>query len=134
MKRLPTLFSLDHPVPRFLTGLVTVALIFLRIRSRPASQRRRNRPLWGVMGLIVGGMAAITVQFMAQLPGQGELVIVPQWLPRPLNIFRADLKGKWLATVNFRDADAGLVNLEGANLQRANLHGAQLHGVDLQTV
>ncbi len=76
---------------------------------------------------------------MAQLPRQGELVIVPQWLPRPLNIFRADLKGKWLATVNFRDADAGLVNLEGANLQRANLHGAQLqnaqlHGTELQTV
>ena len=28
------------------------------------------------------------------------MVVLPQWLPRPLNIFRADLKGKWLAEVD----------------------------------
>jgi hypothetical protein len=172
IERLPTLFSLDHPVPRLLTafifywlvplvlivmtwkaaarvewgvplvlftGLVTVVLVFLQIRRRPASQRQWNRPLWGVMGLIVGGMAAITVQFMAQLPRQREMVVVPQWLPRPLNIFRADLKEKWLARVNLRDAYAELANFQGANLQGANLQSAKLlfanlRGADLQEV
>jgi hypothetical protein len=162
IERLPTLFSLDHPVPRlltafifywlvplvlivitwkaaaraewgvplvFFTGLVTVTLVFLQIRRCPASQRKWNRLRWGVMGLIVGGMAATTVQFMAQLPRQREMVVVPQWLPRPLNIVRADLKGKWLAAVNLRDAFASLANLEGANLQGAKLQGANLQEV-----
>jgi hypothetical protein len=92
-------------------------------------------------------MAAITVQFMAQLPRLsdfrivgvralprelGQLVVVPHRLPRPLNIFRADLKGKWLAGVNLRDADAYFANLQGADLQRANLGSAKLQGADLR--
>jgi Pentapeptide repeats (8 copies) len=180
MERLPTLFSLDHPVPRLLTafifywlvplvlltitwkaaarvewgvplvlltGLVTVALVFLQLRRCPAPRRKWNRSRWGVIGLIVGGMAAITVQFMAQLPRLsdfrivgvralprelGQLVVVPHRLPRPLNIFRADLKGKWLAGVNLRDADAYFANLQGADLQRANLGSAKLQGADLR--
>jgi uncharacterized protein YjbI with pentapeptide repeats len=71
-------------------------------------------------------MAAITVQCMAQLPRQRELVVVPQWLPRPLNIARADLEDKWLAGVSLRDADARAANLQGAQLQGAQLQGAQL--------
>jgi uncharacterized protein YjbI with pentapeptide repeats len=64
------------------------------------------------------------------------VVVIPQWHPRPLNIFRADLKGKWLAEVNLRNASAGLANLEstvlqGANLQRARLWGANLQHADL---
>ena len=106
-----------------LTGLVTVALVFLRIRRRPASQRPWNRPLWGVTGLIVGCMVMITLQPMAH-PNRSKLVVVPQWLPRPLNIVRADLKGKWLAEVNLRDAAASFANLRGANLQDAQLQGA----------
>jgi hypothetical protein len=99
IERLPTLFSLDHLVPRLLTdfifyglvplvllvitwkaaarvewgiplvlltGLVTVMLVFLQIRRCPASRRQWNRPRWGMMGLIVGGTAAITVSFMAE--------------------------------------------------------------------
>jgi hypothetical protein len=152
IERLPTLFSLDHPVPRLLTafifywlaplvlivitwkaaarvewgvplvrltGLVTATLIFLQIRRRPAPQRQWNPLLWVVMGLIVGCMA------------------VPPGLPRRLSIERADLKGKWLAELNLRDADAYLANLEGANLFHANLQGtwfmsANLRGADLQ--
>jgi multisubunit Na+/H+ antiporter MnhB subunit len=93
MEHLPTLFSLDHWVPRLLTafifywlvplvlvtitwkaavrpawglplmvitGLVTVILVFLRIRRCPASQRQRNRRRWLVMGLIVAGLVALT--------------------------------------------------------------------------
>jgi hypothetical protein len=140
IEHLPTLFSLDHPVPRlltalifywlvplvlivitwkaaarvewgvplvFLVSLVTVALIFLQIRRSPASQRQWNRPLWGVMGLIVSGTVAITVQLITH-PGRpgvfsvnrSELVVVPQWLPRPLNIIHVDLKGKWLELIS----------------------------------
>ena len=98
IERLPTLFSLDHPVPRLLTafifnwlvplvlltitwkaaarvewgvplvlftGPVTILLIFLQIRRCPASLRQWNRPRWGMMGLIVGGMVAITLQLMS---------------------------------------------------------------------
>jgi pentapeptide repeat protein len=85
-----------------------------------------------VIGLIVGGIAAVTVQFMAQLPRQREMVVVPQWLPRPLDIFRADLKEKWLAGVNLRDAYAARTNLEGTVLQDATLQRAKLGHADLQ--
>jgi uncharacterized protein YjbI with pentapeptide repeats len=168
MRRLPTLFSLGHPVPRLLTalifywlvplvllvmtwkaaarvewglpltlltGLVTVALVFLRIRRRPASQRRWNRPLWGVMGLTAGGMAALAVLCMAQLPRYraiGEEGLVLPGFPRPLNIVRADLQGKWLAGADLRDASATLATLQGATLQGANLAGANLRGTDLR--
>jgi hypothetical protein len=174
---LPTLFSLDHRVPRLLTalifywlvplvlltitlkaaayvewgvplalftGLVTVMLVFLRIRRCPASRRQRNRPRWGAMGLILGCMAAVTVQCIAHLlseprhredfyAGRSELVVILGWLPRPLNIFRADFKGKWLAQVNLHFANAMLANSQDANLEGATLQGANLQGANLQT-
>jgi hypothetical protein len=91
------------------------------------------------MGLIVAGMAAITLQLMVSL-GRPEvfsaerfhLVVIPQWLPRPLDIFRADLQGQWLAGVNLRDADAILANLQGADLRGVDLQDANLRGADLQ--
>jgi hypothetical protein len=169
IERLPTLFSLDHRVPRLLTalifywlvplvlltitlkaaayvewgvplalftGLVTVMLVFLRIRRCPASRRQRNRPRWGAMGLILGCMAAVTVQCIAHLlseprhredfyAGRSELVVILGWLPRPLNIFRADFKGKWLAQVNLRFANAMLTNFQDANLEGANLQAVK---------
>jgi uncharacterized protein YjbI with pentapeptide repeats len=178
IERLPTLFSLDHLVPRLLTtcifywlvpivllvmswkaaarvewGLplalltcvVTGALIFLQIRRRPAPQRRwwnlGNLLLWGVMVLIVGCLAGIAVLSIAQLSLRREMVVVPRWLPRPLDIFRADLQGEWLAAValrdaharyaNFKDANLSGANLNGADLSEANLSGANLSGADL---
>jgi hypothetical protein len=38
------------------------------------------------MRLIISGMTAITGQLTAQLLQQREIVVVPQWLPRPLNV------------------------------------------------
>jgi hypothetical protein len=163
IERLPTLFSLDHPVPRLLTaftfywlvplvllvmtwkaaarmawgvplilftGLVTVVLVFLQVRRCFASQRKRNRLRWAVMGLIVSGMATIMVLLILQLPIIGEFSL--PGLPRPLNIVRADLKGKWLTEVNLRDADASFANLEGADLRGANLREADLQNADFQ--
>jgi Pentapeptide repeats (8 copies) len=177
VERLPTLFSLDHPVPRLLTafifywlvplvlttitwkaaarvewgiplvlltGLVTITLMFLQIRRCPARQRAWNRPCWGVMVFIVGGLAVLIYGVITHLPGEqtgrrgsfyadmSNLVVVPQWFPRPLNIFRADLKGKWLAAVKLRDAYASLANLQEADLRGADLRGADLRGADLQ--
>jgi hypothetical protein len=154
IEHLPTLFSLEHPVPRFLTNfifywivslvlgtitwkaaarlvwglplglitiLVTTILIFLQIRRCPTSQRKWNRLLWGVMVLIAGVMVGYMVG-----------IIKPQGFERPLNIFRADLKEKWLAGVNLRRAKANLANFEGANLQIADLQGADLQGAFLE--
>jgi hypothetical protein len=209
IERLPTLFSLDHPVPRLLTafifywlvplvlltitwkaaapvewglpliiitGVVTAMLVFLRIRRRSASQRQwiRHRLHWGVMVLIVlivGYIAALTFKVIVQSSGKptktenvlvpvprraaGEntpiirnspndqfvrspaLEVVPQWLQRPLDIFRMGLKGKWLAQISLRGANADLVNFEGAilagaDLQGANLRDANLLGANLQ--
>jgi uncharacterized protein YjbI with pentapeptide repeats len=91
------------------------------------------------MGLIVGYMVLITLSLMGHSGHFGvfsakgsELVIVPRWLPRPLNIVRADLKGKWLAEVNLRFADARFANLEGTDLRFAKLQGADLQGANLQ--
>jgi Pentapeptide repeats (8 copies) len=56
------------------------------------------------------------------------LEVVPQWLQRPLDIFRMDLKGKWLAQVNLRGANADLANFEGPILAGADLQGANLRG------
>ena len=61
-------------------------------------------------------------------------MVIPQWLPRPLNIVRADLKGKWLVEVNLRDAYAYLANLEGTDLTGADLQGANLQGAELRGV
>jgi hypothetical protein len=93
------------------------------------------------MGLIVAGMAAITLQLMVSLSRpevfsaeRFHLVVIPQWLPRPLDIFRADLQGQWLAGVNLRDADAILANLQGADLRGVDLQDANLRGADLQKI
>lgn len=52
------------------TGVVTVALVFLQIRRRPTAQRKWTRPLWGVMVLLIGCMAGITFVLVAQLSGK----------------------------------------------------------------
>jgi uncharacterized protein YjbI with pentapeptide repeats len=161
VERLPMLFSLDHPVPRLLTsfifywlvplvlititwkaiarlswglplalltGLVTIILLFLQIRRRPTSQRQRNRLYWAMMALIVGSMIVIPAN--------------AQRFQRPWNLFRADLKEKWLVGVNLIAADARYANfqdaklvyadLQGANLRLADLYNADLWGINFQ--
>jgi hypothetical protein len=175
MERLPTLFSLDHPVPRlptacifyglapfvlltitwkasarmecgiplaFLTGLVTVALVYLQIRRCPASRHRGSRWRWGVRVGIGGDLAVLLSGMITPLAGEqtrrrgsavfagmSDVVVVPRWFPRPLNIVRVDLKGQWLPQVNLCHASARLANLEGANLEGATLQGANLREV-----
>jgi uncharacterized protein YjbI with pentapeptide repeats len=97
-------------------------LVFLRIRRCPPSQRQWNRPYWVMMALIVAGIVGITFN--------------SQRLERRLDIFRADLKGKWLGVADLHQADARMVNLEdtdlpGAVLQKANLAMAKLQGANL---
>lgn len=74
-------------------------------------------------------MRSFALELMPLIVRRPEPAIIPQWLPRPLNIFRADLKGKWLAEENLRFADARLANLQGADLYAARLRSADLRGV-----
>src|SRR6266850_894646 len=149
--QVPTLFSLNNPVSRRLTtfifywlvplvlgaiawkasirlawgcplvvitGLIAVVLFFLRIRRCPTSQRKWNRPYWVVMVLIVVGIVGIMFN--------------PEKLERQLNIFRADLKGKWLGGADLHDAYGPMVNFEGAELPFANLQSTNLIGAKLK--
>ena len=93
--------------------------------------------------VIVGGLAVLIYEVITHPPDEqtrrrgsfyanmSDLVVVPQWLPRPLDIVRADLKGKWLARVNLRFANAVFANLRAADLQAANLQEANLQGAEL---
>jgi hypothetical protein len=86
--------------------------------------RRWNRPLWGVMVLIVGCMAAIRVKLIAHPPGgetgspsdfhaaRSKMGDFLQRLPRPLNIFPANRKRPATAehgnvALSGHDADRG---------------------------
>jgi uncharacterized protein YjbI with pentapeptide repeats len=93
---------------------------------------------------IVGGLAVLLSGVITPLAGEqtrrrggfvsadlSDVVVVPRWLPRPLNIVRIDLRGQWLARVNLRHASAHLANLEGANLEGATLQGADLRSAKL---
>jgi hypothetical protein len=169
--QVPTLFSLDDPVSRYLTafifywlvplvlgamawkaavrltwglylviftGLVTAMLVFLQIRRCPTSQRKWNRLYWVMIVLIISCAVALTFPVMVHLlgkytarpgdsyPDMSELIVVSGWLPRPFNIFRADLKGKWLADVTLRHAYAKLANFQGAHLRAVSLEGVNL--------
>jgi hypothetical protein len=142
IEHLPTLFSLDHPVPcllntfifywlvplvlatitwraavrfsgagggghplAFITGLVTIILVFLQIRRCPASQRRWNRLCWTIIGVIVASIVVI--------------MFILERLERPLNLAGADLKDKSLVRVNLENTNA-----KGAEFQRADLQEA----------
>jgi uncharacterized protein YjbI with pentapeptide repeats len=151
IERLPTLFSLNHPVPRlltafifywlvplvlvmitwkaaarlawglplaFITSLVVAILVFLQIRRCPASQRHRNRRRWVVIALILAWLVAMTFN--------------PLELERQLNIYRADLSGKWLPNVDLHNVYADHADLQHATLSGANLKHADLSGAKLQ--
>ncbi len=148
------LFALADPVPRFLTScvfyylapivlaeiawkglavpslgfpllvvfcIVTLVLIFLRIRrSAEPAIRFQRVTLWLVFTSVV--------VFALYL----SLILGPEGIRRPLNLFRAELTGVYLASQDLREANLRLAKLKDANLQGANLQGANLHGADLQ--
>jgi hypothetical protein len=110
------------PILVGITGLVTFALVFLRIRRCPDSQRRwRNPPRWAVLCVMVAllGLAAWDIA-----KGRGTL-------HRPLHLSRVDLKEAWLRGVDMHDAVMDFVQLQKADLRHANLTGANLTEANL---
>jgi hypothetical protein len=62
MERLPTLFSLDHPVPRLLTACIfyeLVPLVLLTITWKAAA-----RVEWGAPLVLLTGLVAVTLVFL----------------------------------------------------------------------
>lgn len=149
--KIPTLFNLDHPMAHFLaafifywlvplvlavitwkaaaqlvwglpmlgvTILVLAALLLLQIRRCPGDKRRwQNLPRWALLASIPG-----VVLWTAQ---------EPEWLHRPLDLFRADLSESWLVRVDLHGANLRHAKLVGANLKEANLLDADLQYADL---
>jgi uncharacterized protein YjbI with pentapeptide repeats len=108
----------------YVSGVVTVVLVYLQIRRRPDNQRQWWTFLHCIIViLIIGLMVRATFN--------------PQSFHRPLNLFRAALPKAWLAGINMRHVFAVLADLEaadlrGADLQGANLREAKLQGANLQ--
>jgi hypothetical protein len=151
IERLPTLFSLDHPVPRLLTAFIfywLVPLVLVAITSKAAARLVWGLPLAFITSLVVAILVFLQIRRCPAPQRQrnrGHWIVMafivawlvaitfnPLWLERELNIFQADFKGKWLPGVDLHNAYAALANLQEANLQEANLQGAQLWGAQLQ--
>jgi uncharacterized protein YjbI with pentapeptide repeats len=116
--------------PLLLVSLtVTSALIFLKIRRAQDDNRLKiNAFRWSVLvGLCAFSAYVITNN---------------NYLHRPMDLKREDLRKAWLVGVDLHDANFENANLEGAYLMRANLQrthiiesnlqGAHLQGADLQ--
>jgi hypothetical protein len=151
IEHLPTLFSLDHPVPRLLTAFIFYWLVPLVLAT--ITWKAAVRPIWGLPLMFITGLVTTILVFLQirrcpvsqrRRNRQRWLVIVlimawlvaltfnPQWLERQWHIVRADLQGKWLAYEDLHAAYAELANLQGANRQGAHLQRAHLQGAHLQ--
>jgi hypothetical protein len=144
------LFTIGRPISGLLTDFIffwLVPIILATITWKAFGQIAWGRPL-----LLVTAMVAVCLLWTqirrcaaARLPKNGVrwvalLVVVAlaglgSWdaekLRRPLNLFRADLKGEWLEGVDLRDAQMRYATLTGANLKSARLQKANLRGADL---
>jgi len=153
---LPTLFSLDHPVPRLLTAFIfywLVPLVLVAITWKAAARLSWALPLALITGLVTAILVFIKIRRCPASQRQWNrprwtmmavivtcivaIIYNPQWLERRLNIYRVDFKGQWLAQRDLHSIDACLADLRdailwGANLQDAFLCGANLQGADLQ--
>jgi FtsH-binding integral membrane protein len=153
IERLPTLFSLDHPVPRLLTAFIfywLVPLVLVTITWKAAARLAWGLPLACITSLVAAILVFLQIRrcptFQRQRNRRRWVVMAligawlvaitfnPRWLERPLNIFRADLQGQRLVGVNLHHAYAHLANFQGADLQRAKLQGANLREANLQRV
>jgi signal transduction histidine kinase len=154
---LPTLFSLDHPIPRLLSAfifywLVPVVLgtITWRAAVSVGGSGGGGRPLALLTGLVTVMLLLLQIRRCPafQRPWNRvrwtilgglvvSLVVVtlmvnPEVFQRPLNIAGADLKGRSLARVNLAGTYAPGTEFQDANLQGANLRDANLQRASLQ--
>src|SRR6266705_943322 len=103
----------------YVSGVVTVALVFLQIRRRPDNQRQWWTPLYYTILILIIGLPV-------------RATFKPQSFHRPLNLFRAELSKAWLVGIDMSSALAHWANLQETNLRRAHLRRAHLEGANLQ--
>ncbi len=151
---LPTLFSFNDPLSRLLTGFIfywLAPLVFGLL-----ALKRAVRPAWGREAALITGLVWCLLLFLqirrCSQPNRKRWELLLLWAAlllvgvrlvllsmfglqqfhRPWELFRADLKGAWLAHEDFNHVDLRLASLQEANLLRANLEGANLAGANLE--
>ena len=156
----PTLFNIDHWVARLLTMFCfywLAPLVLVTITRKAAGRFAWGLPLGVVTVCVIGGFAFMIVrrhapggkqkQHAAALCLAGLAALIGPMLcdifshgrdprhtaswERPLNLFRADLKGAWLPGRSLVDANLYEANLEDVSLIRADLTGANLAKANL---
>jgi hypothetical protein len=155
----PTLFSIDQWIARLLTAFSfywLAPLVLATITWKAAARLEWGLPIAVVTGCMIAGLVFLIVRrgsrrwhkvHAASLCLAGLLAVIApvpidiivhhrdlgkmeSW-ERPLNLFRADLKGAWLVSVRLNDANLWSADLSGATLTGANLSGTNLFGADL---
>jgi uncharacterized protein YjbI with pentapeptide repeats len=154
--RSPTLILLDHPLIRFFSAVIFYLLLPLIMLF--FAWKAAVFPAWGWGLLAVAtGVVASHVMLLPQLKtfswrskallSTGVTIVVAGILvvfgpvPRPFQLFRANLSGQWLPQsdltganlmyANLSDAELSLSYLSGANLVLADLSRASLEGTEL---
>ena len=185
--KFPTLFSLSGSVPRHLTGFIFYWLVPFALAA--ITWKAMARVEWGLPLVAITVIVTLALQRLRiRLSASGDVgffqrpasafcatavvlcaafswVITEEasfWPMRPLNLFRADLKDRWLIGADLRGANMAFANLDratvlspklqranlmfanlrrarfyqanfqGALLKAANLHGANLYGANLE--
>lgn len=103
----------------YITGIVTLILVFLQIRRRPDNRRR----WWSLLSFF---MLALIIGLMVLSSFYRDI------FRRPLNLFRAEMSKAWLVRMDMRGANASYANLQEAKLWEANLENAKLVFSNLQ--
>lgn len=152
-ERSQTLFNLDAPLARLLSGFIIYALVPLTLGAM--TYKVMARPEWGVALanatitataalLLLGAMRALHTMKtvvriaggVAVIAGYASVVAVitlnSEWFSRPLNLVRSDLRGQWLGQADMPQALLSMANLEKVVLWRANLREAHLEGANLK--
>jgi uncharacterized protein YjbI with pentapeptide repeats len=145
--RAPTLVPLQNRLIRFFSALIFYLL--LPVTMLLFSWKAAVFPAWGTalavvaVAVIVGHVRLTLSRFTRRskaLLSAGAAVLawglMLEALPRPFDLYHANLSGQWLMGDNLHNANLSRANLSGANLSdadlgRADLTGATLEGADL---
>jgi uncharacterized protein YjbI with pentapeptide repeats len=143
----PMLGPLQHPLIRLLSGLIFYLLLPLTMLF--FAWKAAVFPRWGLGLLGVAAMVIASHVMLLPLPkfswrakallSTGAAFVVAGTMvglglvPRPFQLFHANLSGHWLAGEDLRKADLRASNLSNANLRDANLSGANLVNADLRS-
>jgi len=152
IKPLPTLFTLDRPLPNVLSSFIffwMVPATLAAITWKALARLEWGLPLlcvtylvfWCLIWRQIARLQTLTerlrnvARIFVVVAFASNLVLIAadrENLRRPLDLFRADLSNRWLTQADLRYADLRHANLKGANLFGARLQGADLSDANLQ--